>query len=126
MITDRELRFFDKAAIPAVSDVVNVGKGDASRGDPIYLYVHFNGAPATAATVKIKTSDDSGMTGAVEIGSSTVAAADVQKGGVVLKAALPNGCKKFLSIDLAGPASGTVSAGLVLGVDDMPLISGWN
>lgn len=126
MITDKELRFFDKAALPATSDILNAGKGDAGRGDPLWLFLAILGAPATAATVKVKTSHNADMSSPVEIATHTVAAADVQRGGVVLKAKLPVGCRKYLQLDLTGPATGTVSAGIVLGVDDSPLISDWN
>lgn len=126
MITDAETRFFDKAAFDAASDIINVGKGDAGRGEPLYLFVNINGgAAASGLTVALNTSPNADMSSPEKIGERVIPAAAVTAGGLVFKAPLPTGCRKYLQLAMTGLTAGTVSAGLVLGVDDKPLISDW-
>lgn len=131
MIIDKSLLFLfrnDLAKTPT-PEIVHLGKGDAGRGSDLKLFVAFDGGPATAATVTLSTAaalnaDGTDLASPVVIGTYSIAAADVQRGGVVLNRHLPTGCMKFLKLALAGPTSGAVTAGLVLGVSDSPLTEG--
>ena len=54
-----------------------------------------------------------GGTSVADLDRIRSAAARVKRGGVVLVAPLPTGCKRYLRLAYSGPASGKVTAGLV-------------
>ena len=55
------------------------------------------------------------MTAPTVVARYKVAAETVVRGGVVLAAPLPTGCRRYLRLVYSGPADGRVTAGLVEG-----------
>ena len=126
MILDAETTFFDQAAHNATSDIINLGLGDAGRGEPLYVFVAVkDGTAASGMVVTLNTSENDDMTSPAAIATRTVPAADVTRGGLVFKAVLPTGCKKYVQMAITGLTAGTVTAGINLGGDDVPLICDW-
>ena len=123
MIFDQQNMFFDKYDGTNIttggvnSDVIaNVGGGDAHN--PLFLVIAaptaLNGGPFTAA---LQTDDAENFDSAVTLATYNVPAA----GGVLVKAKLPFGLKKFIRLNVKGTAAGTagtLTAGLTENVDN--------
>lgn len=123
MIFDQQNMFFDKYAGTSIttggvnSDVIaNVGGGDAHN--PLFLVIAaptaLEGGPFTAA---LQTDDAENFSSAVTLATYNVPAA----GGVLVKAKLPFGLKKFIRLNVKGTAAGTagtLTAGLTENVDN--------
>lgn len=97
------------------TNIVDVGIGDAGKSSPLRLNVAVGPGASGALTVTLSTSDAGDMSGATEIATYTVAADKVAKGGDVLVADLPTGCKRYLQLTYGGASGGTVTAGLTWG-----------
>lgn len=107
---------FNQALAAGNSDnIVDVGPGDAGKSEPLRLNVLVGAGASGALVVAVSTSDAKDMTGAAEIARYTVAAGKVAKGGDVLVADLPTGCKRYLRLAYSGATGGTVTAGLTWG-----------
>lgn len=120
---DAETMFSNEQTLAAAdsTNVVDVGPPDAGKGRPLYLTVSVGGTATGDLTVTVKTADVDAMTGAATLTVYTVPSALVEKGGVVLAAPLPTGCKQFLRLAYAGVTTGTVTAGLTLGAETSQL-----
>ena len=114
---DIETTFSDRQALAAgVSDsIVDGGGDDLGLGEPVYLQVSLTPGATGALSVTLETSDSAAMTAADDLAVFTVAEATVKKGGTVLSAAVPTGCKRYLRLAYAGASGGKVTAGLVAG-----------
>lgn len=124
MIFDQQNMFFDKYAGTSIttggvnSDVIaNVGGGDAHN--PLFLVIAaptaLEGGPFTA---ELQTADVEGFgSGVVTLATYSVPAA----GGILVKAKLPYGLKKFVRLNVKGTTAGTagtLTAGLTENVDN--------
>ncbi len=92
---------------------VDTGGDDFGLGEPIYLQVALTAGCTGTLAVSVETSDAPGMTDAVRVVQYLVEAGRVAKGGTVLAAPLPTGCKRYLRLSYAGASGGRVTAGLV-------------
>lgn len=108
-------------AVGDSTDIIDVGVAEIGRGQPIYLTVIGSGGATGALTVTVKTSSAPDMTGAVEVVKFTISAERMARGGTVLAAPLPTGCKRYLRLAYAGATGGTVSAALALGAETSQL-----
>ena len=113
MIFDQQNLFYDAKALTgtAVSSnvVANGAGGDAVN--PLWVAIKMKTAVSSAATAALKTSDSEDMSGAVTL--TTVNIATTTKS---LNFKLPQGCKKFLTLDIAAGTAlttGNITAGLV-------------
>lgn len=123
MIFDQQNMFFDKYAGTSITTdgvnsnvIANVGGGDAHN--PLFLVIAaptaLRGGPFTAA---LQTNDSESFGSAVTLATYDVPAA----GGVLVKAKLPFGLKKFIRLNVKGTAAGTggtLTAGLTENVDN--------
>lgn len=123
MIFDQQNMFFDKYAGTSITTggvnsnvIANVGGGDAHN--PLFLVIAaptaLQGGPFTAA---LQTDDAETFGSAVTLATYNVPAA----GGVLVKAKLPFGLKKFIRLNVKGTAAGTggtLTAGLTENVDN--------
>lgn len=106
----------DQTLANAESDnIVDTGPKDSGKGHPLYLQVTTTAGASGDMEVELLTSDDAAMASAVTAATFVAPAARLAKGGVVIAAPLPAGCKRYLQLQYSGGAGGTVSAGLVLG-----------
>lgn len=115
---DKSTTFSDKQTLASGANsenVVDAGPDDIALGAPVYLQLSLAGAPATELTVDVQTADTAAMTTPTVVARFKVAAATVARGGVVLAAPLPTGCRRYLRLSYTGPVSGKVTAGLVEG-----------
>lgn len=96
-------------------NVVDTGGDDLGLGEPVYLQVAVGKGATGSLTVAVKTAAVAAMTGAMTLAQYTVAADAVARGGVVLAAPLPTGCKRYLRLRYSGAAGAKVTAGLTQG-----------
>lgn len=116
---DAENTFSDRQEVSATAiseNTVFVGKGDAGPGEPLTLQVVTTRAEGGGSlNVFVETDDVDTMAGAVTLASYNLTPQDIARGGPVLAAGLPSGCKNFLRLryEPAGTVTGlTVTAGL--------------
>lgn len=111
---DSQNNFSDQQALAnAASDnIVKVGPADAGKGEPVNLVVNVSPGSTGPMTVAVKTADAADMSGAETLAQFTIPAAKMARGGDVLNAYLPTGCKNYLQLAYSGGAGGTVTAGL--------------
>lgn len=109
MLFDQENMFFDGAsAITSGSNVIcNVGGGDAV--DPLFLVVHSTAAESSSLSFALQTSDAEGFGTNVVLGTFASKANDK---GVLIKAKVPYGAKKYLRLVGTGTPAGKITAGL--------------
>lgn len=114
---DHETTFSDRQIlVEGNSDnTVDIGPDDAGLGEPVYLQVSLTPGGSGTLAVNLNASDSSGMANAVRVAQYLVESATVAKGGTVLAAALPTGCKRYLRLSYSGATGGRVTAGLVQG-----------
>ena len=123
MVYDVENKFFDEVAgtqfgtTAKNSDIVVNGEGGQAV-DPLNLVVTASAPIGTVLTVVLQTADVEAFTGAVDLGTyTTVSGAK----GILVKAKVPYGAKKYLRLKVTGAAAVTgtakVNAGLVADVD---------
>ena len=115
---DNETTFSNRQILAdAASDnQVDTGGDDFGLGEPIYLQVSLTAGSSGTLAVNVETSDSPGMGDAVRVVQYLVAPETVARGGTVLAAPLPTGCKRYLRLSYAGAIGGRVTAGLVAGV----------
>ncbi len=94
-------------------NVVDAGQRDIGLGEAVYLQVALGKGGATALTVTVESSDNAGMTGAVDRVTYLVDAERVKAGGVVLAAPLPSGCDRYLRLSYSGASGAKITSGLV-------------
>lgn len=118
MAIDAQTLFSDKQALAAAdsTNIVKVPKNDIGKGHPIYLFAIVADADTAPGmlTIVVKTSNDSGMAGAETIATYEVHNDKVVRGGSVLSAAIPTGCKEFLRLSYSDVTVGAITIGLVL------------
>lgn len=109
MIRDAENTFVENTDIgSAESNVVFVGGGNAVK--EMYLYASV--AAGSGGSVKLNTSDDEAMSGAVEIGEFPLSAE------APVRVRVPIGMKKYLKLDVtAGSCTGNFTAYLAYDVN---------
>lgn len=114
---DKETTFSDNELLVAgdSANTVDLGGDDAGKGAPVYLQVSLSAGASGTLAVSVNTSDDQAMAGAVRVAQYLVSADKVARGGVVLVAPLPTGCKRYLRLAYADASGGRVTAGLVAG-----------
>lgn len=95
--------------------IVDAGPDDLGLGEPVYLQVTLTSGAAGDLTVTVETSDLPNMAASVQLVRYLVEAKAVAKGGTVLAAPLPTGCKRYLQLHYSGATGGKVTAGLVQG-----------
>lgn len=118
MSIDRETLFSDNRPLTAgdSTDIVKVPIKDVGRGHPLYLFAILSGTEAATGDliITVNTADNADMSGTVKLAEYTIKNPQVKKGGSVLVAALPTGCKEFLRTAYAGVTTGTITCGLGL------------
>lgn len=118
MIFDQENMYLDKATISGstTSNVLyNMGGGDAH--DPLFLVAVATEPLSGAATAKLETSDTEAFEAATTLGEFTLAGSAK---GVLLKAKLPYGMKKYSRVVVSGATSGELTVGLTETVPNWP------
>ena len=120
MIFDQENMLLDKVAISGetTSNVIyNMGGGDAH--DPLFLAIMATTALATSGTITaaLETSDAEAFGTKTTLASYTLPASTK---GILVKAKLPYGMKKFIRLVVTGATSGELSAGLTETVPNWP------
>ena len=115
---DKETVFSDNEVLVAgdSANIVDLGGDDIGNGTPVYLQVSLSAGASGVLAVNVNTDDDPAMTGAVRMVQYIVSADRVARGGVVLAAPLPSGCKRYVRLSYADASGGRITAGLVLGV----------
>lgn len=116
---DAENLFSNEQALAAgdSDNIVDVGAADVGKGQTIILQVNVGTGAAGALSIALKTSDADDMTGARTVAEYFITADQVGRGGVVLAAALPTGCDRYLRLTYGGATGGAITAGLVLGAE---------
>ena len=127
LYVDAELQFSDNQPVAASADATNIvdtNGGDYGVGDPpLHLYVLADGYTGGTLKVDLKTSDAVGgtvMTNPVTLATFNVEADRMAKGGQVVAARLPHGCKRYLGLSYTADGGGTdgkITAGLNMGTN---------
>ena len=126
---DAELQFSDNQAVAAAADsdnVIDLGGADIGKGESVYLYVHANGYTGGTLKVDLKTSNEvagQNLSSPTNLVSFEAGADAMAKGGQVIAAALPVGCKRYLRLAYTpdgGGADGKITAGLNMGPQTNP------
>lgn len=113
---DNETMFSNRQTLAdSASERMVDGGDDLGLGEPVYLQVALSPGCMGSLAVNLETSASPGMTDAVRVVQYLVAADRVAKGGVVLAAPLPTGCKRYLRLSYEGATNGLITAGLVQG-----------
>ena len=118
MIFDQENMLLDKVAISGetTSNVIyNMGGGDSHN--PLFLVAVATEKLSGEATAKLETADTEDFGEKTTLATFTLAGATK---GVLLKAKLPYGMKKFIRLVVTGATSGELSAGLTETVPNWP------
>ena len=115
---DKETTFSDNEVLVAgdSANIVDLGGDDIGNGTPVYLQVSLSAGASGSLVVNVNTDDDPAMSGAVRVVQYIVPADKVARGGVVLAAPLPSGCKQYVRLSYADASGGRITAGLTLGV----------
>jgi hypothetical protein len=117
MIFDQENMFFDNA-ITGGNVIANVGGGDAH--DPLFLVVAATTALTAGtggATAALETSDAEDFATKETLGTYTLAASTK---GLLVRAKVPYGMKKYVRLTLTGVTAGAITAGLTETVPNWP------
>lgn len=114
---DKQNLFSDQQTLAAADsdDIVKVGPPDAGKGEPVNLVASVSPGSTGPLTIAVKTSDAADMTGASTLAEFFVPADKMARGGDVLNAYLPTGCKNYLRLAYSGGSGGTITAGLSWG-----------
>lgn len=118
MIFDQENMLLDKVTISGetTSDVIfNMGGGDSHN--PLFLVVSATKVLSGEATAKLETSDAEDFGQKTTLATYTLAGATL---GVLLKAKLPYGIKKYIRLVVSGATSGELTAGFTETVPNWP------
>lgn len=123
---DEQLKFSEDQAITATANSTNtidLGIGrEVAFGNPISLYVivkeDFNNL--TSLKIAVQTANNSDMTNAVELASSTALLANLKKGDKIPLSFMPAGNKGYVrlayTVTGTAPTTGKISAYLADGV----------
>ena len=120
MIFDQQNMYLDKKTISGntTSDVLyNMGGGDAH--DPLFLAIMATTNLATSGTITavLETSDAEAFGTKTTLASYTLPASTK---GVLVKAKLPYGMKKYSRLVISGATAGVLTAGLTATVPNWP------
>ena len=120
MIFDQQNMYLDKKTITntTTSDVLyNMGGGDAH--DPLFLVIMATTNLATSGTITavLEISDAQGFSPKTTLASYTLPA---NTKGVLVKAKLPYGMKKYSRLVVSGATAGVLTAGLTATVPNWP------
>lgn len=120
MIFDQQNMYLDKKTISGstTSDVLyNMGGGDAH--DPLFLVVSATTALATSSTITavLETSDAEAFGTKATLATYTLPAGAK---GILVKAKLPYGMKKYSRLVISGATAGVLTAGLTETVPNWP------
>ena len=123
MLLDAQCIFSDAQAITATaasSNVVRFGKGEFTFV-PLLIQVVEDFATLTSLTIKVQTATDAAFTTAVDLASSTVAAAGLTAGKVIPINYIPSGnlgyIRIYYTVTGSNATAGKITAGVVAGVD---------
>lgn len=100
---------------------IDTGGDDYGLGNPVYLQVALTPGCTGTLSVNLDSSDNPGMGDATRVVQYIVPEDRVAKGGIVLAAPLPTGCKRYLRLTYAGAGNGRVTAGLAAGAQTSAL-----
>ena len=124
MLWDQAAKFSDGQAViaTALSDnIVRVPSGDVGKGRHLPLQVDAGGyAGAGTLSVEVQTGDSvtgNAIDSPVTIATYAIDNASLLRGGPVLVADLPTGCRRYLRLNYTGTGAltaGALTAGLVL------------
>lgn len=114
MIFDQENMFFDKA-ITDGNVIANVGGGDAH--DPLFLVVAATTALTGDGSAALETSDTEDFSEKTVLGTYTLAGSAK---GLLVRAKVPYGMKKYVRLTLDGVTAGAITAGLTETVPNWP------
>ncbi len=111
---DAELIFSNRQTLTdGESDtVVDTGGPEIGLGGTVQLQIAVDSECSGTLTVGLDTADNEAMTGAVRVAQFIVGADRIDKGGIVLAAPLPSGCKRYLRLQYSGASGGHITAGL--------------
>lgn len=135
MIFDAENLFSKDQAVTATAvstNSIDLGPGDHGPSEGISLVVCASDYTDGSLTVELQTADEcekSGtLTSPVTVANFPVSADVLKKGGNIVSSRLPHGLKRYvcLAYTVAGgsaPAGGTITAGLVLDVQQAETIT---
>ena len=120
MIFYQQNMYLDKVTISGktTSDVIyNMGGGDAH--DPLFLAIMATTNLATSGTITavLETSDAEAFSPKTTLASYTLPAGTK---GVLVKAKLPYGMKKYSRLVISGATAGVLTAGLTANVPNWP------
>ena len=120
---DKETTFSDQQALAAGNseNVVDAGPDDIGLGHPVYLQLALTKGATGALEVAVETSDNVSLSDAITLVTYKVEADRVARGGIILAAQLPTGCKRYLRLAYSGAAGGKITAGLTPGVQTSTL-----
>ena len=99
----------------ASTNIVDTGGDDLGLGEPVYLQVSLTTGASGDLSVAVETSDTGDMAASIRLAHFLIEESAVTRGGVVLAAPLPTGCKRYLRLRYTGATGGKVTAGLVQG-----------
>ena len=119
---DAENLFSDEQALAAGNsdNIVDTGVNEIGRGQSILLNAVLSGGASGNLVVTVNAADaatSSALTSPQAVATFIVPSDRVARGGSVLVASLPTGCKRFLRLGYAGASGGTITAGLVQGAE---------
>ena len=118
MIFDQDNMYLDKTAISGTTNsnvIYNLGGGDPH--DPLFLVVAATEALGAEATCALQTSDAEGFSEKTTLATYSLAASTK---GILLKAKIPYGMKKYSRLVVSGASSGKLTAGVTATVPNWP------
>ena len=118
MIFDQDNMYLDKTTVSGTTNsnvIYNLGGGDSH--DPMFLVVAATVALGAEATCALETSDAEGFGKKTTLATYTLASGTK---GILLKAKIPYGMKKYSRLVVSGATSGELTAGLTETVPNWP------
>lgn len=119
---DSQLQFSEQQAITATAastNIIDLGKNrEVAFGTPVPLMAIVNEDfdNLTSLKIAVETAETSDMSGAVELASATVLAADLKKGKYIPLAFMPAGNKGYVqlkyTVNGSAPTTGKITASL--------------
>ncbi len=113
---DNELIFSNKQLLADADseNLIDTGGPEAGLGGTVQLQVSLSSGCTGELAISLDSSNSPVMANAVRVVQYIVDEPRVAKGGVVLAAPLPTGCKRFVRLKYAGASGGYVTAGLTM------------
>ena len=123
MLLDAQCLFSDAQAVTASAastNVVRFGKGEFTYV-PLLIQVVESFATLTSLTITVQTATDAAFTTAVDLASTTIAAANLTVGKVVPINYIPSGnlgyIRIYYTVTGSNATAGKITAGVVAGTD---------